>query len=239
MMIAELVSFQNLLKRGVQTDLTGLSTWWTGDYTWARGWSRGSVVFFTLSSLVTVFWTIGEVVGSRVGESDGNIWMSLGSVLVNVSLLCSITLFLSAGASSGHRGGKEGKGNSHHMKWYGRYFQTSMVRLLGSSGGNAHINAPENLWQGRLVFLRDEMERISNETTKDCAAMMQSMESMIQHSEARVRSEVLAVENVLNDVLKERHEKCEELVGLMIEVLRKSQNSGQCEDYRDRKNATR
>lgn len=224
-MLAELVSFQNLLQRSRLPDqaasfsqLHTTSTWWSTNYSWAREWSRSSFVFFSLSSLVVVLWTICEFVGSLEGAHNGNIWMSLGSALVNVCLLCGIMLFLSAGASDG---------NNLHSGWYGPYFQKTMVRLLGgSSGGKENLNGSEHLWQGRILFLRQEMTRISNETKKDCTDILQSMESMIHQSEARIRNEVMAVEKGLNDLSNERHEKNEQLLGMMAELLETARRSG-------------
>jgi hypothetical protein len=242
MMIAELVSFQNLMRRSGQPDQAASSslgqlytTWWSSDYSWARGWSRGSVVFFTLSSLVMVSWTIGEVVGYLVGARYGNISMSLGSVCVNVGLLCGIMLFLSTGASDGNnsKGGTDENDSKQHSKlcdeWYGRYFQNTMVRLLGSSGGKARLNGTEHMWQGRLHFLRNEMLRISNETKKGRNNMMRSLESMIQQSEARVRNEVVAVETSLNDLSRERremNEQLQQLHGMISELLKTVRRTG-------------
>jgi hypothetical protein len=219
MMIAELVSFQNLMRRNGQPNQVSsvapdrvYTAWWSNGCSWALGWSRGSVVFFALSSLVTVAWAVGEVLGYFMGAHYGNLLMSLSSVFVNVGLLCGLMLFLSAGASDGNssRGGMDEDDSSHHSKlygeWYGRYFQKTMVRLLGSSGGKTHINGTEHLWQGRLLFLRNEMLRRSNEIEQDRNNLMQSLESMMLQSEARIRNEVMAVERSLNDLSRERQE---------------------------------
>lgn len=239
MMIAELVSFQNLLRRNGQPNQISSASpdqlytaWWSSGYSWALGWSRGSVVFFALSSLVTGSWAIGELVGYFMGTDEGNLLMSLSSVFVNVGLLCGIMFVLPTGASDSNisKGEMDDDDSSHHSKlfgeWYGRYFQKTMVRFLGSSGGTMQINGTDHMWQGRLVFLRNEMCRIDNETQKDRKNMMQSLETLVLQSEARLRNEVMAVDSSLNDISRERHDVNEQLRGMIAELIQTARLSG-------------
>lgn len=213
-MIAELVSFQNLLcRRGLSDQV---DTWWNRSISYAHGWSRGSLLFFVLSSFVTISWTIGEVLGSLVGSSYGNIWMSLGSVFVNVLLLCSIILFLSAGAADGKVSDEYYR--CRFFEWYRRYFQSTMVYCLGSSGSQKNVTGVDHMWQGRILYLRKEMERISNETKKDCLDMVQSMESQLEQSESRMLSELSKV----HMILQERDVEKRQLLEMMTELLDKS-----------------
>lgn len=215
LMIAELVSFQNLLcRRGLSDQV---DTWWNRSISYAHGWSRGSVLFFVLSAFVTVSWTVGEVLGSLVGSSYGNIWMSLGSVFVNALLLCGIVLFLSAGAADGKVGSDEYY-SSRYFEWYRRYFQSTMVYCLGSSGSQKNVTGVDHMWQGRILYLRQEMERISNETKKDCMDMVQSMESQLEQSESRIFSELFKIQLVL----QERDAERSQLLEMMTELLDRS-----------------
>jgi hypothetical protein len=215
LMIAELVSFQSLLCRRELSDQ--VDTWWNRSISYAHGWSRGSILFFVLSSFVTASWTVGEVLGSLVGSSYGNIWMSLGSVFENVLLLCGIILFLSAGAADGKVGSNE-YFRSRYFEWYRRYFQSTMVYCLGSSGSQKNVAGVDHMWQGRILYLRQEMERVSNETKKDCINMVQSLESQIEQSESRIFSEL----SKIHMVFQERGEEQRQLLEMMTELLDKS-----------------
>lgn len=214
-MIAELVSFQNILCRRGFSDQ--VDTWWNRSISYAHGWSRGSVLFFALSAFVTVSWTVGEVLGSIVGSSYGNIWMSLGSVFVNVLLLCGIILFLSAGAAD-RKVGSDEYYRSRYFEWYRRYFQSTMVYCLGSSGNQKNVTGVDHMWQGRILYLRQEMERLSAETKKDCIEMVQSMESQLEHSESRLFSEL----SKIHVVLQERDLEKRQLLEMMSVLLDKA-----------------
>jgi hypothetical protein len=222
LMIAELVSFQNLLSRRSLSN--PVDNWWNRGFSCAHGWSRGSFVFFMLSSFVTVSWTIGEVLGSLMGSSYGNIWMSLGSVLVNVLLLCSIMLFLSAGASDG-KVGRDEYYNSRYFEWYHRNFQSTMVHLLGSSGSKMHVDGVDHMWQGRLLYLRNEMERVANESKNDRKDMMKSVESLVEHSESRLRSELEAFQKIIN-ARESENVQLLEMMAEILDVLRKPTRGG-------------
>lgn len=213
MMIAELVSFQNLLKRNVSDqsrDLTVYATWWSSD-SWAH-WSRGSVVFFGLSCLVVATWTLAEVLGHLVGTKYGNIWMSLGSVCVNVVLYVCIMLVLSVGAS-------ERTDTRFCNEWYGRYFQRAMLRLLGSSGEtNMAKSGAEPEWNGRLVYVRNEIEKLSNTNKEEFRSMVQLLESKMHQSETHLRSEFSAIERSLSSLHSEKREIQESLEEILSTI---------------------
>lgn len=215
-MIAELVSFQNLLKRHVVSDDTAGSmvyaTWWSSD-SWAQGWSRGSVVFFALSCLVVVGWTVAEVLGHLVGVQYGNIWMSLGSVCVNVGLFVCIMLVLSVGAS-------EKTDTRFCGEWYGRHFQKAMLRMLGSSGETSSNPSGIDLeWNGRMHFLRNEMVRLSNDTKEECRSIIKSLEDKLHQSGAHLRTETAAIERSLSDLRAERQTMKEQINESLAEIL--------------------
>jgi hypothetical protein len=217
MMIAELVSFQNLLQRNAKPQLT--QSWWSND-SWARGRSRGSLIFFSLSLGAVVTWTVGEVSGSLAGENRkfGNILMRLGPVYVNVGLFIGIMLFLSKGVDSDDNAYGEGgtQLTPWGSEWYGRYFQKTMVNLLGStSGGESNVRGTEHQWQGRL---RDEMTRIACETQQDYRTMQQSIDR-IQQSETRVQADVSAIEKRLCDMSQESEAMKVDLNRFMKDVL--------------------
>lgn len=105
MLIAELVSFQNLLRKSPTTagrathPLSRTSIFRTqqlyGDFWNNNGWSPGSVVFFKASAVVVVTWTLSEITGYLLRERKrGNIMLSLGSIFVNVLLFVCMIAFL-------------------------------------------------------------------------------------------------------------------------------------------------
>ena len=75
---AELVSFQNLLRRN--STAPGVYKGWGSRSSAIAGWSRGSVVFFSLCLLVIVIWMIAETVVYLLSPDDVNLFMSMGSV---------------------------------------------------------------------------------------------------------------------------------------------------------------
>lgn len=216
-MIAELVSFQNLLKRNSErdqyVDSNVYKAWWSSD-SWARGWSRGSMVFLALSTIVTFTWTIAEVLGHLVGTKYGNIWMSLGSVCVNVVLFVCIMIVLSLGASDG----KDTK--FHCNEWVARYFQKSMLKLLGSSGGVSKFQLKHDLeWNGRLNYLRNEMIRLSEDTTDRCSNMIKLLEDKIAKSENHLRSQSESIEKSLAELKDERKAMKQQINDSFADIL--------------------
>lgn len=76
MLIAELVSFQNLLRPGSRADIGDppesiYSQWWYGTLGDHR-WSRGTALFFVLSGLVVLIWFVAETAGYFTGKRVGN-----------------------------------------------------------------------------------------------------------------------------------------------------------------------
>lgn len=221
MMIAELVSFQQLLRRNSQQGITSSSTsdlgllsnsWWSGD-SWINGWSRGSLVFFTLSFLIFFTWTIGELSGYFAGPRLANAWLSFGSIFVNVGLYVGVMFFLASGATD--RGNiKDGDDESQSplffFRWYGQYFQQMMVRVLGSSGGSSAKNG-DDLWKGRLVFLQSEMAKIAQDTKLECKDMLRGVERTVGQSENQVRGEVALLEKSIASFMEEQRKTNERI----------------------------
>ena len=217
MMVAEMVSFQNLLKRNT-VDETAESavyaTWWSSD-SWAQGWSRGSVVFCGFSSFVVAMWTLAEVLGHLVGVQHGNIWMSLGSVCVNVVLFVCMMLVLSVGAST------ERTEARFCSEWYGRHFQRAMLRLLGTSGDNTDADFD---WNGRLLYMRNAMEKLNATNKDECRSLIKVLESKMQHSETHLKSELSSIEQILSNLQAERMETKTEMRETLAEILQTIQS---------------
>lgn len=213
-MIAELVSFQQLLHRNSQQGVTSSSTsdlgllsnsWWSSD-SWINGWSRGSLVFFTLSFLIFFVWTIGELAGYFAGPRLGNAWLSFGSIFVNVGLYVGVMFFLASGATDRTTiKDSENQSPMFFFRWYGQYFQQMMVRVLGSSGGTAAQDGGD-LWKGRLVFLQSEMSKIAQDTKTECKDMLRGVETSVVKSENQLRHEVSILEKSLVAFIEEQRQ---------------------------------
>ena len=193
LLIAELAAFQNLLSFH---DLTEQDSWWNRYIACTKGRSRSSILFSVLSLLVTTFWTIGEVLGSLLGPNYGNLLMSLGSMAVNLLLLCGVIFFLSAGSSDQ----SDQYYRSRYLDWYSRYFQSSMVRMLGSSSSKINTNGLEIIWQGRLHYLRNEMIRISDDSTKKWEVQIESLQSFLNVRESSMKEELTQMQHALTEM---------------------------------------
>jgi hypothetical protein len=206
LLIAELVSFQNLLRKHSDThqEEADKSRWWQR-YLWNRGWSNSSATFFVLSALVMLLWLIGETAGYFAGERYGNFVFSLLSVLVNVLLFVAIVTFLSRGAAGMDKGGNSEKASS--SRWYG-YVQRAMSRVLGSSQGTSSFvkNGETDEWRGRLNYLQQEMERISEKTNSNVVDQIKQVEQHVAMSENQVRSEMGNLECGMSDMMTELRE---------------------------------
>lgn len=208
MLIAELVSFQNLLRRNLDTSrgpTRVYNAWWSSG-SLANGWSRGSVMFFTLSLLLVTVWIIWETSGLFSGTSYGNIWLGIGSMFINFGLFVAIMFFLSMGASDvGSRPptSKNSTGSARDFsEWYKYFIHKFVGCLLVSSSDKAFGTTGADLegWQGRLVFLQQEMARAYHDANAEAMRKMEALESSLSSTETKLKNELLAVEQGLKDV---------------------------------------
>eukprot|EP00980_Cylindrotheca_fusiformis_P018831 scaffold6276_cov138-Cylindrotheca_fusiformis.AAC.18 len=211
MLVAELVSFQNLLKSTNQYEeeesiisLRVYSTWWTRSLLF-RNWSRSSVLFFCISLFVMVAWTLAELLGYSRGESYGTILLSLSSVIVNLMLFVMILAFLSNGAT--RISDKVDTTDDQSTSAEG-YLQRAMLRILGTSKSNVNGGFKKrsdiNDWSGRVHYLQQEIARIAKEQTALSMEHAKSMEKLISLSEERIRTEINDLHEAFGYVTK-RH----------------------------------
>lgn len=204
MLVAELVSFQNLLKRADQSNDQGLallplvySVWWTRSSVF-EDWSRSSVLFFCVSGSVTLVWTLAEFWGYTSGERHGSVMFCLSSVIVNGLLFMMILAFLKKGdgRTQTTKGDPDREAASADS-----YIQRAMLHVLGTS---RNLNRDQkfkrgnfNDWSGRVNYLRKEMMRISKEQEIQSQGHVRAIENLINLSETRLRMEI----NELHDRL--------------------------------------
>ena len=195
MMIAELVAFETLLQRQEPEDRghsppNNKTNHWLSTDSWARGWSRGSIVFFSSSLMVAIAWVIGEFVGFLSDEPYGNVWMSLCSIFANLALFVGIMAFLSHGYDD----------ESKKQSKVRRLFQAAMIKLLGSS--HSTVRQVDDEWKGRLFFLQQEMERISDETEAASKGRTEALEKNMGKIEDRLQGQLTSLENDIGEMRK-------------------------------------
>lgn len=202
MLIAEMVSFQNLLRRNADETRAArrvYSAWWSTSL-WTNGWSRGSVMFFSLSSLIVLVWVIWETTGILSGYRYGNLWMGLLSIFINVGLFVCIMAFLSSGAASIVSRLNVGKGSEDHHQPNAcvEFIQSVMISLLGSSSGIDKGPADADAWRGRLIFLQDEMARIAEESNEEANKRVDTIEKHVSQMESRLLNHLSGLETAIH-----------------------------------------
>jgi hypothetical protein len=194
MLIAELVSFQNLLR--IEKDGHSLySKWWSGEV-WHR-WSRGSVCFFLSSSVVVAIWVVGETAGYFASErkGHGNYIFRLLSLIVIITLFLGIVVFLS-------NAGDEKKSTT----WYNKFVQKAMLRLLRSSEKSSpigHNGDGRDEWRGRIDFLTREMSRLTCDSNAITSLQVGALKNYFNASSIDLRQEIGNVESQLADLKEE------------------------------------
>ena len=220
MILAELISFQNLLRKDKNPVKYEHSEWNVCRRIWMRqrskGWSKGSLIFFALSMCIVFIWFIGEMVGYAAGESYGDIAFSLGSICVNVGVLLMIVAFLSQGTSGMTGASSNDTLGGFTSCWYRNSIQRCMVRLLGTSESSSFdekLQEPDS-WRGRAIFVQREMIRTTAETQAQIKAETKALEGQIYseigslerrmlESEATVMSEIKASEQRIETILRD------------------------------------
>ena len=218
MLIAELVSFQSLLRKidsqEAHAPNAHIYNKWLSKTPWgSNSWSRGSVLFISLSLLVVACWVIGELVGFASGERPSEVLFSLLSIIVNISLFTLIMLFLASGANgilkkkddSEDKNREKGAFRRWITDWNNGYIQRSMLHLLGASRGIVHDgpfhkgDATED-WNGRVHYIQREMNRHAEESAAHAQEQSKAMESYVTQSEVRLRGEMDKLEESFRDL---------------------------------------
>lgn len=224
MILAELISFQNLLRKDndplpLKKDDSGAPSWNIVRRMWMAGrsrrWSRGSLVFFTISASSVLIWFIGEMAGYASGQHYGDIKLSLGSIIVNVAVLLVVVAFLSQ-RMSGLTDSSPDSIQGFASCWYKNSIQRLMVLLLGTSETASSKDTDRehsDVWRGRALFVQREMERIASESRSQNKAEMKALdgklysemsalERRVLESEALVMAEVKASERRIEATLQ-------------------------------------
>lgn len=198
MLIAELVAFQNLLQTTDHNEspssksTQGIYSPWRSSSRWIRRWSRASILFFSLSVMVIIAWTLAEFLGYAKGEGQGNIVFSLASVIVNVVLFAVIMCFLAAASA-----GRDSKDSKQERRGWVR---GTMLRLLGVSSDPDATGRTKDVvdeWNGRVFHLEREMRRIADHQKTLSSQQARTMENLVSQAESRLKAELESLEDNL------------------------------------------
>ncbi|KAL7571743.1 hypothetical protein ACA910_002840 [Epithemia clementina (nom. ined.)] len=188
MMIAELVCFQHLLRRNTideqQMSAQLYRAWWSANWR-VSGWSRASVLFFGLAFLVLISWVVGELTVVLAGPSYGILPMSIGSIGATVVIFVGILFFLSSEARRRHA---QHQDVVYSTSFREGWFQKAMLHVLGSSGECTTAALTE--WRGRMLYLKEEMIRLSEETQLHMDEKAKTIESSWQEDMTDIRRSV-------------------------------------------------
>ena len=225
MILAELISFQNLLQKDrnqIKCDDSDRNTFrklWMRQR--SRGWSKGSLIFFALSLATLLIWIIGEMLGFAAGEDHGTIAFSLGSILVNVGVLVIMLTFLSQ-CTSGMTGASSDNDNSGSCTscWYRNSIQKCMVRLLGTSEGSSFDKDQDSsTWRGRAVYIQREMTRITTESKTQIKAETKALEGQIYAEMGALERRVLESEVAVTSAISESERRIEMILRDVVLAL--------------------
>jgi len=219
MLIAELASFQTLLRKKDQDDTSSQSSttegvvyskWWTSSGL-TTNWNRGSVLSFVLSMFVMICWTFSELFGYLQGERVGSILLSLSSVLINMALYITIMVFLDRNSAT-----KNDTVDSNN-EW-SNSLQTMVLWVLGvsqrSTKDSSRSMKRQDVWHGRVEFLQREMDRIADRQTELVMTQSENLQNLMNLSENRVRTEINLIENrfkVLETSVQEEHNETKKM----------------------------
>lgn len=227
MILAELISFQNLLRKDnnqikcEDSDRNTFRKLWMRQR--SRGWSKGSLIFFGLSLVTLLIWFIGEMVGFAAGEDYGTIAFSLGSILVNVGVLVIMMTFLSQGTSgmTGASSDNDSSGRSSCTScWYRNSIQKCMVRLLGTSEGSSFDQDQDSCaWRGRAVYIQREMTRITTESKTQIKAETKALEGQIYNEMEALERRVLESEVAVTSAISESERRIETILRDVVLAL--------------------
>lgn len=191
MMLAEIVCFQYLLRRNTADDQQAsvqlYKAWWSAKR--LGGWSRSSVLFFGLVFLILLLWIAGELIVVLSGPRFGILAMSFGSISLTVIIFLGILAFLSCEAHFKHDHCLSAKHEEDYKRSFQEgWFHHTMLSVLGSSRDCTSTSMMD--WKGRLLYLKDEMVRLSEETKLHMEEKAQRVELGLKEDMTDIQSRI-------------------------------------------------
>mmetsp|Transcript_23241 Transcript_23241/g.34307 ORF Transcript_23241/g.34307 Transcript_23241/m.34307 type:complete len:905 (+) Transcript_23241:675-3389(+) len=208
LLVAELVSFQNLLRTHpeLKADSSEAGKRFFFSALWNRGWSRASITFFCLSALVIFVWLVGEIAGFASNEQQtGSFAYSFLSIVVNVLVFAAIVVVLSNGAAGLEEVKSEEREGDKRRRWISKCYnqlQKFMTGLLGSPQAAASFfrKGETEDWRGRVHYLKNEVKRIVEEENGLIANQIKLVEQTVTVSETHLRSQINSIEEGLSEL---------------------------------------
>jgi hypothetical protein len=172
------------------------------------------MLFFGLSFMVVLFWAVGEVVGYASGERHGNVLLSVGSILINITLFAAIMLFLSRGSENitSKRGDLvPAESNITDNSGLPPFMQRLMLRMMGSSQDTWALftekeqndDSAADEWRGRVHHLQSRMDQVMKESAKNSTKQTQALEQLVASTERRLKSDMTTVDQNVNNMKAE------------------------------------
>ena len=226
MILAELISFQNLLRKDNHPVVYEPSERNIFRRLWMKmrslGWSRGSLVFFAMSASVVFIWFIGEMVGFASKQDYGNIKFNVGSIVLNVCVLLIIVAFLSRGTAVMTGASSDDALSGCTSCWYRNSIQKCMTRLLGTSDSPSSFQDHEaESWRGRAIYIQREMVRITSDSQAQIKSETKALEGQIYSEIASLEQRLLESETAVMTEIKNSERRIEAILRDVVLALGK------------------
>jgi hypothetical protein len=137
-----------------------------------------------------VCWTFSELVVVFIqGERVGSVLLSFSSVFINIGLYIIIMVFLDRNSAT--------KNDLNRNNEWSNCLQQIVLWVLGVSRRatkDSSRSMRQDVWHGRVEFLQREMDQIADRQTDLVISQSENLQSMMNMSEARVRTEINLIE---------------------------------------------
>ena len=234
MLLAELVSFQNLLYASDKKQESNLTVCGYNCHV-----SKGSFIFFCLSGFVICIWVVFEYSFYKSGELYGDLKFSIGSIFVNVFILTILSLILKNTGEIGTS--RKKKDDNDRFNWdlmnINSMWRLMMLRFLGTNHSESPMqdsgSSSFDDWRGRVYYIRGEMEKVSRDASERTRLDMQTLESKIngklqddihtlkldvEKSQTNLKKEIQQMENRLQSTIEQN-------INRMLHKLQEQQTS--------------
>ena len=206
MLLAELVSFQNLLqpKQGlVNTEKTKTNDrccTYTSFSAW-RNRDKKSLIFFALSSCIIVMLVLAESWTLVLGQFDQRSATIIATIITSIILFAFFIFFLLVYLSS--------LSSVHPI--ITTSIQTLMFRFVRTSADTENVTHEQEEWKGQVKFLKREMSRIAFETTKHTERLIQHESRIMNTKRGQLERRIVESEKRIMIQLKETQLQLENL----------------------------
>ena len=232
-LLAELASFQYLLQRKSRTNkkpfLDSQNFLYRTLYRISYHWSLGSIIFFVLSLIFFVLWTLMEVFSNKLTEVDvQDFWSLAGSILVNLFMLLVIPIICLVDKKEKTKSNQGEDGFMQRLiSLHTLIVEYLMTRLSGESDEMMVINENRNdsLCGEKTYQLQANFEEALNvckkKTTSEIERIIKTNSATLENDIQAMLKDELENQNKINRVELERiHQKMKESeVKIRLELM--------------------